>query len=85
MEVNGFSQFPNVTVNNLYYPEEQSIIINPKSPNIPVAGANIADTAGNFYFFISRTRLPLSFLTGSYARNQTITGKPSLPVNMLKD
>ncbi|MCX6286000.1 MAG: T9SS type A sorting domain-containing protein [Bacteroidetes bacterium] len=41
MTFTGYSQFLNVTISTLNYPEEPSIIINPKSPNILVAGANI--------------------------------------------
>ena len=52
-----FTQFQNVLVSNLYYPNEVSIMINPKNPNQMVVGSNIlyfgADTSLSGYYYSS--------------------------------
>lgn len=50
-----FSQYSNVIINSPYFPNEVSIMINPKNPNLIVAGSNIlffgADTSlSGFYY-----------------------------------
>ena len=41
LALQGYSQYPNITISSGNDPEEPSILINPRSPNILVAGANI--------------------------------------------
>jgi hypothetical protein len=72
MAINGFSRFPNVTVSNLFYPKEPSIIINPKSPNILVAGANLE----SFYYSLDYGQ---TWPAGKYVEGLNLADKTLSP------
>ena len=74
MVFTAFTQFRNVTVSTYEYPNEPSIMINPKAPNVMVAGANTKSYYYSDDFGFSWTR---GTLTSTYG----IWGGPCIIVD----
>jgi hypothetical protein len=70
----GYSQYPNVMISSYNYPEETSIVINPKNPDEMVAGANI-----DFYYY--SIDAGLTWLRGELASTYGVWGDPCVLVD----